>query len=158
MPIRGPLLAADSFNFHAKGVDTFTGSDKKRAAIFASETHVGRPVLWDRNMFYLFAGRVEDEHSFAGEINVALIINGQAVGSHLAKELFILQRAVRSDTVTVSPPRADVGHVEFFAVRRADDAVGLLQIINAACRRALARSNVIDTFAILFFRSALPIR
>ena len=71
---------------------------------------------------------VENRHAFAGQVDVAAIVDRHAVGAQLAEEPLAGERAVGLDVVGIGLVAADVGHVERLAVGRADDAVGLHEI------------------------------
>jgi hypothetical protein len=50
---------------------------------------------------HLLAGAVEDGHAPAGQVDVALGVNGHAVGAELAEEALVGHRAVRLDVVGI---------------------------------------------------------
>ena len=85
-------------------------------------------------MFNQFACGIKNRNAIrlAGraEVNIPVGINRHAVGAFRAKERFIRQRTVGQDVVAPGFVVADVGGVKGFAIRRAGDAVGFLEIIN----------------------------
>ena len=67
------------------------------------------------------------------------------------------QRAIGLDVVGVGFSGSNVGDVERFAIGRANDAIGLLQVLNDAPEFLSAGRRIIDAFVLLLW-SAFPIR
>ena len=99
-------------------------------------------------MLDLFSGLVEHGHAFAGEVEIALGVERHAVRAEFAAQAFVRQRAVRLDVVGVGFARLDVGHEKRFAVRRADDAVGLDEIGRHALERFAVGAQEINLLAV----------
>jgi hypothetical protein len=64
-------------------------------------------------------------------------------------ERFAAEVAIRPNVEAVGLPRADVSHVERLPIRRADDAVRLLQIIRHAHKLPAAGGEKVDVLAVL---------
>jgi len=103
-------------------------ADEERVAVPAAETDVGGPALGDRDLLDLSALGIEDRDALAGQVDVALGVEGHAVGAHRAEERLLGERRIGIDLVPVGLLVADVGDVEKLAVRRADDPVGLDEV------------------------------
>src|SRR5215471_4025206 len=126
------LLTVHSLDFHSQAVKTFAGGDEEGIAVFPAEANVGSPGFVHGNMLDALAIGVEDGDPVAGEIDISLVIDGHAVGTEFAEEFFAGQGTVGFDLVAEGFLCADVSHVEGPAIRRADDAVGLSQVVDDA--------------------------
>ena len=82
-------LAVDAGDAHLEAVEAFAGSNEQSVAIAAAEANVGGPLLSDIDVLDLFAGGVEHRDTFAGEVNVAFVVDGHAIGTERAKESLI---------------------------------------------------------------------
>src|SRR5205807_321250 len=98
----------------------------------------------DGDLQNLLAGCVEYCHPAAGEVEIARAVDRHPVRAQLAKQSLVLQRAVSLDVVGVSLVSPNVGDVENLAIRRPDDAVGLLQVIDDPSESLSIGGQVVD--------------
>jgi hypothetical protein len=94
-------LAPHTLHAHVHGVDASAGGDEEGVAVFAAEADVAGPVFLDVDVEDLFAGFVEDGDAFAGEVDVAFIVDGHAIGAEFAEEFFVGEFAIRFDGVGI---------------------------------------------------------
>src|SRR5262249_29610330 len=126
----GLSLAPYAGDAHLEGVKALARRDEEGLPVLAADADVRRPRLRDVDLLDLLARLVEDGHALARQVNVALLVDGHPVGAHLAEQPLVLERPVGLDVVGERLLPGDVGHVQGLAVRGADDAVGLLQVIH----------------------------
>ena len=112
-------------------------------------------------MFDLFARFIEHGYAFPGrarapssQIHVSPVVDGHAVGAQLAKEFFVLKRAVGLDVVLIGFICTNIGDVKCFVVRGADDSVRLFHILGHgneffSVRRQIVR-DLFPPFHLLF--------
>lgn len=130
-----PGVGAADFEFSF--IDLVVAGGIQRIEILATEDEVGDAAVGGRDDRVHAAGLVADLDAEAcGDVEIAVAVDLEAVGKALVVfvagvqvevALFVGERAVGLDDVTVNPVRAVVGDVEQRLVRRERDAVGELE-------------------------------
>src|SRR4051794_34647840 len=77
----GWLLALHAFYSRAEAVEAFAGGDEQGLPVGAAEADVGGPAFGHFDLFDLLSGLIEDGHAIAGEVEIALAVDGHAVGA-----------------------------------------------------------------------------
>lgn len=131
------------FEFQIDGVKPLARRDEQGLMILATKADVGCPRFRNSNMFDLLSIGRKNNHAFARQINVSLLIQCHSVRAEFASERFIRQTAVGVDVVSPGLVCSNVGNKKSRPVGRADDAVGLEQIRSHAPERfAIGREKV----------------
>ena len=115
--------------FHFNGVNLAARSKKKKNKILATKSDIGRPSRWDGNVLNAFALGIVNAHPPSGEVDVSLIIEGHAIGSQAAEELLVCEVTVLFNVISIGFTAADICHVKQFAIRCANESIGLFQTI-----------------------------
>src|ERR1041385_248765 len=150
------LLTSYSLNSHLQAVEPFAGSNEQGVTVFSAKTNVGGPTLRHVDLGNLFAGGIKNRNPVTRDIDIPFIVDGHAIRTRLAKELFVRERPISVDAITKSLFGTNIGDVEDFSVRGPDDAVRLLQVINDPHHVLPVRREKINVLAVLF-RTAFPI-
>src|SRR5690606_20757253 len=91
MPLLLFPLLINSSHLHFKAIDRVRGGDKEGFPIPSPKTHIGSPRSVYRNVADFGSPAVKDGHAFAGQVDISLMVNGHAVGSHFHKKLPVAQ-------------------------------------------------------------------
>src|SRR5262249_28329963 len=150
-------LAAHTFDAHLQSIQTCARRDEQCLAVLAAEADIGCPRLGHRDLLDLLARLVEHRHALAREVDVPFTVDGHAIGTQLAEQPLVLQRAVGGDVVGAGLARLDVGDVQRLAIGRADNAIGLPQVVGDARKSPVVGSKMVDRLPILLLSSALPV-
>lgn len=151
------LLASDAFHPHTQAKQLVGGGDDERLPVFAAEADVGGPGGGNGNVPDPFPFRVEHRHSHPGEIEVPFAVDRHPVRSHLTEELLAREGPVGLDGVAIRFAGADIGDVEEFSVRGADDAVRLHQVVGHPPRFLPRRPQVVDALDLLRLVPVRPV-
>jgi len=156
-----PSLCAlsNAFYAHAQGVKSFGGGYKKGPLIFASETDVGRPAFRYGDYADLLPFPVEDRYPhFPCEVKIARAVDRHSVRSHFAEKTLVGECSIGLNAVAKDLSSPDIGYKEQLAVCGSYDSVRLYQIVYHSYQTLAIGAQVIDSFTVLLFRAALPIR
>src|SRR5690606_35808041 len=119
-----------ALHVHFDGIKTFASRDEQRLVVFTAKADIGRPAFAGGYVQDLLSLRVKYRHARpVGQVYIAAVVQGHAVGAHLTEQPSVAQGAVFVDAVGVGFAGADVGHVQRFAVGGTYNAVGLLEVI-----------------------------
>ncbi len=150
----GLLYSAD---VHFQGIKSGSGGDEQGFSVFAAEGDIGGPsLLGDGDIGDFSAFRIENRYAIAGQIDVAAGVDSHAVGAEVAERPLACQAAIGLDVVFPGLAGLDIGDKKRFAIRGADDAVGLLEVAFDTDQLAVGREKI-DALAGLFHRAALPV-
>ena len=150
-------LTANAFDAHFKAVKTFAGRDEQGVAIFATEADVGSPILCYGDVLDLFTGLIEHGDALTGQIDVALVVYGHAIGTEFAEQLFVGDCSIVLDLVRVGFFGVDVGDVKDLAIGRPDNSVRLCQVSSYLHQFFVRGIEVEDGMAVLLNGAALPV-
>ena len=121
-----------------------------------AKARIRGPWLRDVYLLDFLSGRIINRNPPAREIDVAPFVQGHPVRTLLAEECFTGQNAACGYGIFEYFARTNVGHIQRFAVGRANDPVWLLQILDHGRGHSGSPHDVIDILRQLT-RPPLPV-
>jgi hypothetical protein len=133
------------------------GSDEECAPVLAAEGDVCRPGFLHVDAVNLLTPGVEYRDALTDQVNVPLIINGHSIGTHVHEDFLVAEGTIGVDTVCVRLAPFDVGDIQSLPVRRADNTVRLLHVIDHSNQLFVLGRQVVNMLPILFHRTSRPV-